>query len=80
MSSGCRWAAESTGAGWPEPVVVAHEALPARFDRYILTAGYNGIINRRQFNIDSLEWPTDYRYPDRTYADRLDLDIGGKRV
>ncbi len=74
------WAAESAGAGWPEPVVVAHEALPARFDRYILTAGYNGIINRRQFNIDSLEWPTDYRYPDRTYADRLDLDIGGKRA
>ena len=68
------WAAESAEAGWPEPVVVAHEALPARFDRYILTAGYNGIINRRQFNIDSLEWPTEYRYPDRTYRDHLDLD------
>jgi alkyl sulfatase BDS1-like metallo-beta-lactamase superfamily hydrolase len=61
------WAAESDSAGWPEPVVVAHEALPARFDRYILTAGYNGIINRRQFDIDSLQWPTEYRYPDRTY-------------
>ena len=46
------WAAESAEAGWPEPVVVAHEALPARFDRYIKTAGYNGIINRRQFDID----------------------------
>ncbi len=74
------WAAESAEAGWPEPVVVAHEALPARFDRYILTAGYNGIINRRQFNIDSLEWPTEYRYPDRTYRDQLDLDIGGTRA
>ena len=74
------WAAESAEAGWPEPVVVAHEALPARFDRYILTAGYNGIINRRQFNIDSLEWPTEYRYPDRTYRDRLDLDVGGTRA
>ena len=74
------WAAESAEAGWPEPVVVAHEALPARFDRYILTAGYNGIINRRQFNIDSLEWPTEYRYPDRTYRDRLDLEIGGQRA
>ena len=71
------WAAESAGQGWPEPVVVAHEALPARFDRYILTAGYNGIINRRQFGIESLEWPTEYRYPDRTYRDRLDLDVGG---
>jgi alkyl sulfatase BDS1-like metallo-beta-lactamase superfamily hydrolase len=71
------WAAESAEAGWPEPVVVAHEALPARFDRYILTAGYNGIINRRQFNIESLQWPTEYRYPDRTYRDRLDLTVGG---
>jgi glyoxylase-like metal-dependent hydrolase (beta-lactamase superfamily II) len=74
------WEAESADAGWPEPVVVAHEALPARFDRYILTAGYNGIINRRQFNIDSLQWPTEYRYPDRTYRDQLDLDVGGTRV
>ncbi len=74
------WAAESAEAGWPEPVVVAHEALPARFDRYIKTAGYNGIINRRQFDIDSLQWPTEYRYPDRTYRDHLDLDIGGTRA
>jgi glyoxylase-like metal-dependent hydrolase (beta-lactamase superfamily II) len=74
------WEAESAEAGWPEPVVVAHEALPARFDRYILTAGYNGIINRRQFNIESLQWPTEYRYPDRTYRDHLDLDVGGTRA
>ena len=74
------WAAESAEAGWPEPVVVAHEALPARFDRYVMTAGYNGIINRRQFNFDSFEWPTEYRYPDRTYRDHLELEIGGRRA
>jgi alkyl sulfatase BDS1-like metallo-beta-lactamase superfamily hydrolase len=74
------WAEEAEAAGWPGPVVVAHEALPARFDRYILTAGYNGIINQRQFGIDSLEWPTEYRYPDRTYRDHLELDIGGTRA
>ncbi len=74
------WAAESAESGWPEPVVVAHEALPARFDRYIKTAGYNGIINRRQFDIESLVWPTEYRYPDRTYRDHLDLDVGGVRA
>ena len=45
-----------------------------------MTAGYNGIINRRQFDIDSLQWPTEYRYPDRTYRDHLDLDIGGTRA
>src|SRR6202051_5185070 len=65
------WAAESSEAVWPEPVVVAHEALPARFDRYIQTAGYNGIINRRQFNIESLPWPTEHRYPDPTHRDPL---------
>lgn len=74
------WAAESAAEGWPEPEVVAHEALPARFDRYILTAGYNGIVNRRQFDIESLDWPTEYRYPDRTYRHRLDLDVGGTRA
>jgi len=74
------WATESEEAGWPAPEVVAHEALPARFDRYILTAGYNAVINRRQFDIDSLEWPTEYRYPDRTYRDHLDLEIGDVRA
>src|SRR4051812_1079559 len=33
--------AEAQENHWPVPLVVAHEALPARFDRYILTAGYN---------------------------------------
>ena len=57
--------------------MIAHHALPARFDRYIFTAGYNTIINRRQFGFADLNWPTEYRYPDRTYHDRLDLSVGG---
>ncbi|MBM3671634.1 MAG: MBL fold metallo-hydrolase [Actinobacteria bacterium] len=60
------------------PHVVAHAAVPARFDRYKETAGYNGAINRRQFGIDSFEWPVDYRYPDETYRDRLDIEVGGE--
>jgi glyoxylase-like metal-dependent hydrolase (beta-lactamase superfamily II) len=71
------WEAESAERGWPAPVVVAHEALPGRFDRYKLTAGYNGVINRRQFGVRELRWPTDYRYPDRTYHDELRLEVGG---
>ncbi len=74
------WEAEAEERGWPAPEVVAHEALPERFDRYIRTAGYNAIINRRQFAIDELQWPTEYRYPDRTYRDRLDLEVGGTRI
>jgi alkyl sulfatase BDS1-like metallo-beta-lactamase superfamily hydrolase len=64
---------------WPAPTVVAHEAMAARFDRYKLTAGYNAVINQRQFGIDGLTWPTEYRYPDRTYQDALELEVGGVR-
>ena len=55
---------EAAAKGWQPPVVVAHEALPARFERYAKTAGYNAVINRRQFGLDELDWPVDYRYPE----------------
>jgi alkyl sulfatase BDS1-like metallo-beta-lactamase superfamily hydrolase len=66
--------AEADDRGWPGIEVVAHEAVVDRFDRYRMTAGYNTVINRRQFQIESLEWPTEYRYPDRTYRDSLTID------
>jgi alkyl sulfatase BDS1-like metallo-beta-lactamase superfamily hydrolase len=68
--------AEAEERNAPRPVVHAQEALPARFDRYRLTAGYNATINRRQFGIDELQWPTDYRYPDQTYRGVTSLDVG----
>jgi alkyl sulfatase BDS1-like metallo-beta-lactamase superfamily hydrolase len=71
---------EARDRGWPAPEVVAHEAVAARFDRYRLTAGYNAWINRRQFGIPDLEWPTEYRYPDRTYREDLTLEVGGLRL
>ena len=71
------WEEESSARGWAAPTVVAHDAVPARFDRYIVTAGYNEIINQRQFGVPGLRWPTQYRYPDRTYAQNLELDVGG---
>ncbi len=71
------WEQEAKEQGWEAPQVIAHHALPARFDRYILTAGYNTIINRRQFGFADLNWPTEYRYPDRTYRDSLDISVGG---
>jgi glyoxylase-like metal-dependent hydrolase (beta-lactamase superfamily II) len=73
------WEAEAAEHGWPAPSVVAHEALPGRFDRYLITTGYNELINRRQFGLRELRWPTDYRYPDRTYRDELPLEVGGSR-
>jgi len=68
---------EAEGQGWPRPTVVAHEAVVQRFERYVLTAGYNAIVNRRQFEVADLEWPTSYRHPDRTYRDQLLLEVGG---
>ena len=73
------WEHEAAERGWPAPVVVAHQALPARFDRYVATAGYNEVINQRQFGVPGLRWPTEYRYPDTVYADRMDLEVGGTR-
>jgi alkyl sulfatase BDS1-like metallo-beta-lactamase superfamily hydrolase len=70
---------EAAAKGWEAPVVIAHEALPLRFDRYKMTAGYNAIINQRQFQIPGLEWPLEYRYPDQTYRERLDVEVGGER-
>jgi alkyl sulfatase BDS1-like metallo-beta-lactamase superfamily hydrolase len=68
---------EAAVKGWQAPVVVAHEAVAARFGRYARTAGYNTVINRRQFGLDELEWPVDYRYPDRVYRDRDSFSCGG---
>jgi alkyl sulfatase BDS1-like metallo-beta-lactamase superfamily hydrolase len=70
--------AEAAERGWAPPRVVAHEAIRDRFARYVETAGYNGIINQRQFRTREPFWPTEYRYPDETYRERLDLDVGGE--
>ncbi len=59
------------------PTVIAHENVPPRFDRYVLTAGYNSIINQRQFQAPGLQWPKEYRYPDVTYRDVYELSVGG---
>jgi glyoxylase-like metal-dependent hydrolase (beta-lactamase superfamily II) len=69
---------EASAHGWAPPRVVAHEHLPARFDRYRRTAGFNQVINRRQFGFKDLVWPTEYRYPDETYATEHHLAVGGR--
>jgi glyoxylase-like metal-dependent hydrolase (beta-lactamase superfamily II) len=68
---------ESAERGWPAARVVGHEAVDPRFDRYILTAGYNSVINQRQFRAKGLQWPVEYRRPDVTYRDAIDVEVGG---
>lgn len=70
---------EADEKGIPRPRVVAHEGVAARFERYRLTAGYNAAINQRQFQVPSLEWPTEYRVPDETFSSSLVLEVGSER-
>ena len=70
---------EAAERGWQRPRVVAHENVPRRFDRYALTAGYNAAINERQFQVEGLQWPTEFRRPDETYSDRHAFEVGGER-
>jgi alkyl sulfatase BDS1-like metallo-beta-lactamase superfamily hydrolase len=46
--------------------------------RYVRTAGYNSIINSRQFAVET-RWPVEFQAPTDTYADHLELSIGGAR-
>jgi alkyl sulfatase BDS1-like metallo-beta-lactamase superfamily hydrolase len=39
------------------------------------TAGYNGIINSRQFGM-RVKWPTDPLTPTLTYSERMDVQVG----
>ncbi len=69
--------AEETGV---TPRVIAHENVPRRFDRYKLTSGYNGRINQRQFGLQAPMFPDEFRYPDQTYVDQLDVQVDGVRM
>lgn len=71
---------EAERRGRPRPVLVAHEAVPARFDRYREMAGYTEHINRIQFRVPAgrrIIAPERFHYPDLTYRDRLELRVGG---
>jgi alkyl sulfatase BDS1-like metallo-beta-lactamase superfamily hydrolase len=69
---------EARTNGWTPPRVIAHTAIAERFERYRMTAGYNAVINQRQFKAPGLKWPTEYRMPDETYTDTLAITVGGE--
>jgi alkyl sulfatase BDS1-like metallo-beta-lactamase superfamily hydrolase len=72
------FADEAKERGWAPPRVIGHEAVGPRFDRYILTNGYNTVINQRQFGMP-IQWPTSYTYPDTTYDKSMTITVGGLR-
>lgn len=57
------------------PKIVGHRAVAARFDRYKRTAGYNSVINTRQFGAPS-QWPTEFVYPDTYFEEKFNVVVG----
>src|SRR5262249_54553863 len=57
---------EARARNHPPIRVIAQRNMPARFARYIATAGFNADINARQFGSVGMTWPTEYRTPDLT--------------
>ncbi len=82
--------ADAEARGETRPRFLAHEAVPARFERYRATNGWNLAINRRQFggirNRVNLgiggDGPRflveDVAEPDETFRDRMSFSVGGR--
>ena len=70
---------EARARGWQGPRIVGHANVLPRMQRYVRTAGYNSVINTRQFGVET-HWPVDYQAPTDTYDDHLELEIGGTRL
>ncbi len=64
--------------GYPRPVILAHEDLPKRFDRYRRMLPYHEHINRIQFAIPEgiPAYPWEYIYPDETLRGRMSFSLG----
>lgn len=71
--------ADATARGHEPIRYVGHEAVSARFDRYVATNGYNGHINMRQFRLPAPAWPTEFVRPHVTYRDEHGLEVGSLR-
>jgi len=70
---------EAEANGWARPEIVGHVDVAPRMRRYVETAGYNSIINSRQFGVP-VKFPTDPDYPTLVYRDDLRLRIGGREI
>lgn len=81
---------DASERGDPRPQVVGHANVAKRFERYRLTAGYNRVINERQFGqfrrggytiFDGETFlPETVPAPDVAYQDRHEFSVGGLAV
>ena len=70
---------EARTRGWDSPDIVGHCHVRDRMDRYTETAGYNSVINERQFG-HPIEWPVDPIYPTLEFDDSRNLEVGGVKL
>jgi alkyl sulfatase BDS1-like metallo-beta-lactamase superfamily hydrolase len=70
---------DAEARGHPRPVILAHEDVPKRFDRYRRMLPYHDHINRIQFGVpeDVPVFPRTYVYPDETYHGSTSFSLGG---
>ncbi|MCZ6502671.1 MAG: MBL fold metallo-hydrolase [Gammaproteobacteria bacterium] len=80
----------------PDPAVIGHENISARFDRYNMTNGYNLVVNKRQFgragmsNVAGMNpagltggptfLPKTAARPDITFKEEMSLSVGGLEI
>lgn len=71
------WALVEAGPNGGLPEIVAHEGLPKRFERYMrLRGSISRYMSQPEDQLPAT--PDDVVYPTRTFADRLELEIGGE--
>jgi len=68
--------------GQPEPVVIGHRAMPARFERYERTSRHNRSLNARQFGgavdaTETIDFEAPTIPPNVLYDDELRIEVGG---
>jgi len=70
---------DSEARGHSRPVILAHENVGKRFDRYQRMLPYHEHINRIQFGIpeNMPAFSRTYTYPDETYRDTTSFNLGG---
>lgn len=70
---------DSEACGHSRPVILAHENVGKRFDRYQRMLPYHEHINRIQFGIpeNMPAFSGTYTYPDETYRDTTSFNLGG---
>lgn len=72
--------------GQEDPEIIAHKAMPARFERYGRTSGHNAAINSRQFGgsaDSSISKEENFGYPKfkptTLYEDKITITVGGEK-